>query len=298
MKLEIQTQRNILLVLALILCAAIISLAVSYYRVNTQAVASVNGEKIKKEELYQYMLKQDGQSALESLISKKVVEIEADKQNIMVSDEDIQKELEHYYEYYGGEEAFNQALASSGYSNADMYSDLDVTVKIKKLLEPRILISEDEMKAYFEENQATFAQEKQVKASHILADTEEEAKQIETRLANGEEFAQLAKEYSKDSSTADNGGELGFFKRGDMVKEFEDAAFGMKVGDISAPVKTDYGYHIIKIDEIQEAQQPDYEQSKDKVKNTIFEQKAQTEYDSWLQEMYQQYDIQRLIPEK
>lgn len=85
-----------------------------------------------------------------------------------------------------------------------------------------------------------------VKASHILVDTKEEAEAIEKRMANGISFEYLAQKYSKCPSSQ-KGGDLGFFRRGQMVKEFEDAAFTMEPGDISAPIQTQFGWHIIKV---------------------------------------------------
>lgn len=85
-----------------------------------------------------------------------------------------------------------------------------------------------------------------VRASHILVDTKEEAQSIEQRLQNGISFEYLAQKYSKCPSSQ-KGGDLGFFRRGQMVKEFEDAAFNMEPGQVSGPVKTQFGWHLIKV---------------------------------------------------
>lgn len=85
-----------------------------------------------------------------------------------------------------------------------------------------------------------------VKASHILVPTEEEAQTVKTMLDEGEDFAMLARQYSKCPSKA-AGGDLGYFKRGQMVKEFEKAAFSLPVGQVSEPVQTQFGWHIIKV---------------------------------------------------
>ncbi len=264
---------------------------------NQDVVASVNGENITKNELYELMVKQNGKQALDSLISQKVIELEAKKQKITVSDEDIQKEMETYYETYGGEEAFVQTLQMSGYSLEDVKKELALNIKINKLLEPRIKITEEELKTYFEANKEQFAQQKQVKASHILVETEEKANEIKKKLAEGQDFAQLAKENSTDTQNKDKGGDLGFFGSGDMVKEFEETAFALKVGEISAPVKTEFGYHIIKVTEIKEAQEANYEQNKSKIKETLFAEKAQAEYGVLMQELQKDYKIENSLEE-
>lgn len=278
-----------------ILCIVAALLVFGYWKGNTDVVASVNGEKISKDELYDVMLKQGGQQALDSLISQKVVELEAKKQKIAASEQDIQKELDKYYNQYGGKEVFNQALAQNGFTLDEVKKDLELNVKLNKLLETRISISADEQKTYFEENKASFAQEMQVKASHILVETEEKANEIKEKLAKGEDFARLAKENSTDPGSKENGGDLGFFGSGQMVKEFEQAAFALKVGEISAPVKTQHGYHIIKVTEIKDAEEANYEKNKDKISDILFEQKLQTEYGAWLQELYPQYKIENSL---
>ncbi len=261
-------------------------------------VASVNGEDITKDELYDLMVKQNGQQALDALISQKIIELEAKKQKVTVSDADVQKEMEKYYETYGGQEAFKQALEASGYSMDDIKKEMALSLKINKLLEPRIKITEEEMKKYFEENKEQFAQPKQVKASHILVETEEKANEIKKKLADGEDFAQLAKDNSTDTQTKDKGGDLGFFGTGDMVKEFEEAAFALKVGEISAPVKTEFGYHIIKVTDTKEAQEANYEQSKPQIRDTLFGEKAQAEYGALMQELYKDYKIENFLEKK
>ena len=127
----------------------------------------------------------------------------------------------------------------------------------------KVKLSEDDLKGYYEDNIDMFTQEKEVKASHILFRvppnaTPEEQEKIKEKAESvlemakkGEDFAKLAREYSDDPSK-ENGGDLGYFKRGRMIKEFEDAAFSLKKGEISGLVKTSYGYHIIKVDDIKE----------------------------------------------
>lgn len=258
-------------------------------------VASVNGEKITKDELYQLLLKQAGQQGLNLLIAQRIVDLEAKKQKITISDAEIKEALEEYYDHYGGEETFTQIIEMSGTSLAEVKKNLVSTMKIKKLLEPRIKVTEEEMKAFFEENKEDFAQEEQVKARHILVATEKEAQEIKDKLAKGEDFAALAKEYSTDDSTKNNGGQLGFFNRGDMVPEFEKAAFALAVGEISAPVKTEYGYHLIKVEEKKEAAAPNYEKSKADIKEYLFNQKLQQEYNPWLQEVSTDYEIKNFL---
>lgn len=111
-------------------------------------------------------------------------------------------------------------------------------------------ITTDAAKKYYNQHNQQFTT---VHASHILLNTEEEAKDVKKQLNKGGDFSELAKKYSKDPSTAQNGGDLGFFGRDQMVKPFSDKAFAMKANQVSDPVKTQFGYHIIKVLEVKPA---------------------------------------------
>ena len=133
-------------------------------------------------------------------------------------------------------------------------------------------VSEDQAKKLYEEKIGGVKPEPEIHARHILVDTEEEAKAIAERLNKGEDFATLAKEKSKDKNA--DGGDLGFFGKGQMLKPFEDAAFALEVGKISEPVKTQFGWHIIKIEGVRTKSLPPFEQVKDQAARYV-SQKAE-----------------------
>lgn len=110
----------------------------------------------------------------------------------------------------------------------------------------KVTVSDDEIAEYYEKNKTTFKTNEMVKASHILIDSEEKANEVLEELTDGLSFEEAAAQFSSCPSKS-AGGDLGQFGRGQMVKEFEDAAFSMKKGEISKPVKTQFGYHIIKL---------------------------------------------------
>lgn len=263
-----------------------------------EIVGKVNDTNIYKEDLYSFMLKQSGVQSVDTLIVDKIVGLEAEKQSITVSDAEIEKEMTKMYDYYGGKEAVEQELASSGLTSDDLKKDVIVNLKIRKLLESRIKISDEEMKAYFEANKAAFAEEEQVKASHILVESEAIANEVKAKLAAGGDFAELAKTYSKDESNKAIGGQLGYFGKGKMVPEFEQIAFSLEIGKISEPVKTQYGYHIIKVEDKKGGQVPSFDEKKEEIKDILFDQKMQDEYSVWLQEKQSEYKTENYLAPK
>ncbi|MBP2072336.1 MAG: foldase protein PrsA [Thermoanaerobacterium sp.] len=169
-------------------------------------------------------------SVLDNLILEKLLIKEAEKEKITATDKEITDE-------YNSEKVTN--------SNVTKETAKD-NVLVNKLIDSwtkDVKVTDSEAEKYYNDNKSQF---EVVKASHILVSDEKTANEIYDKLKNGANFAELAKQYSIDTSTKDNGGELGEFPRGTMVQEFEDAAFALNPGEISKPVKTQYGYHIIK----------------------------------------------------
>jgi peptidyl-prolyl cis-trans isomerase C len=134
-------------------------------------------------------------------------------------------------------------------------------------------VSEDEAKKLYDDKIKDVKPEPEIHARHILVDTEAEAKEVAERLKKGEDFAVVAKEKSKDTSA--DGGDLGFFGKGQMLKPFEDAAFALDVGQISEPVQTQFGWHIIKVEEKRDRPPPTFDEVKGPIMAQLAQQKAQ-----------------------
>ena len=148
--------------------------------------------------------------------------------------------------------------------------------------EGKAATTEEAMKKVYDEAAKQIEGEQEVHARHILVETEDEAKAIEAELKKGADFAELAKKKSKDPGASD-GGDLGFFTKDQMVPEFSAAAFSLEPGKISDPVKTQFGWHIIKVEEKRNRKAPDFEQVKGQIE-TYVTRKAQAEYVAKLRE--------------
>jgi peptidyl-prolyl cis-trans isomerase C len=142
--------------------------------------------------------------------------------------------------------------------------------------EGKAATTDENMKKVYEEAAKQISGEQEVHARHILVETEDQAKKIEDQLKKGADFAELAKKESKDPGASD-GGDLGFFTKDQMVPEFSAAAFALEAGKISDPVKTQFGWHVIKVEEKRTRKAPDFEQVKPQIETYVV-RKAQADY--------------------
>jgi len=149
-------------------------------------------------------------------------------------------------------------------------------------VEGKAATTEDAMKKVYEEAAKQIEGEQEVHARHILVESEDEAKAIAADLKKGADFAELAKKKSKDPGASD-GGDLGFFTKDQMVPEFSTVAFALEPGKISDPVKSQFGWHIIKVEEKRSRKAPDFEQVKSQIE-TYVTRKAQADYVAKLRE--------------
>ncbi|MGI6659473.1 MAG: peptidylprolyl isomerase [Dethiobacteraceae bacterium] len=283
--------KTVSLVLVVLLLATVVGAVVVNQR--SEVVATVNGEKITKQELYDAFVANGGASILEQLISERLIAQEAAKLGIEVTDAEVQQEIDRLIEenYYGMKEYYEQALAQYGITEELLKDNIRTDLQLSAIVRSKIEVSEAEVEEYFRENQDDFNIPEEIDVRHILVETEEEAEEVLALLRAGEDFAELAKEHSQDPGSADKGGALGFNGRGSFVKEFEDAAFALPVGEYSEPVKTEHGYHIIEVLERKEAKEVEFADVKEQVKEALIEEKVRER----LQEEYNQlYDAAKI----
>jgi len=162
---------------------------------------------------------------------------------------------------------------------------------LEKEIEEKVKVSDKDVRDYYEAHKKDFTANNQVRASHILVKTEEEAKGIVEQLKKGADFAKIARAKSIDAGSAKNGGDLGFFSRGQMVPEFENAAFSLKAGEVSPPVRTQYGYHIIKVTERKEGNVVEFEKIKGLLTQRLTAEKQKEVFDSYINNLRNSYKV-------
>ena len=188
---------------------------------------------------------------LEQLVDSKAILLEAEK-NGLNKDPAVQKQMQA---------ASDRALVSA---------------QLSKVIRPQV--TEEAVKAKFDQDNANKAGEIEVHARHILVPDEATAKKIIAELKKGGDFAALSKQYSKDPGAAQQGGDLGFFKKGDMVPAFADAAFDLKDGEVTpTPVHTQFGWHVIQTIERRTAAAPNFDEQKDQLRQNMVQAAVQKE---------------------
>ncbi|GEM_PF-611527 len=229
------------------------------------------------------------QNLLDSIIVMKILESYAKENNINVTDKEVADEISALIKNYESEAAFEKDLKDRNLSrtflNEQVKSQL-LRDKVFALATKDVTVSDEETKKYYDDNAETlFMVPEQVKASHILikfaipegqelndtikAEAKTKITDIQEQLNNGADFAELAKQYSEDTASAVNGGDIGFISKGQTVAEFEEAAFALGVGQLSEIVETTFGYHIIKCVEKQSPYVKTYDEVKDTIKSYL-----------------------------
>ena len=179
--------------------------------------------------------------------------------------------------FYEGDPKFKADLAK-------IKDEMLANFAIEKALST-VKVAEDEIKKFYDEHKSEFLAGESAEASHILVDDEEKAKVLLANIRNGKVPFEDAAKANSSCPSKEKGGALGNFTRGQMVPEFEQAAFAMNVGEISEPVKTQFGYHIIKVTNKTEAKEIPYEEIKDRLEQKLLTDKQQAAYSSKLNQL-------------
>lgn len=179
---------------------------------------------------------------------------------------------------------FNQKVAA--FKKLTLISEL-----IDKEVISKSKVSDQEIRDFYNKHKEDFTTTSQIRASHILVKTEDEANKVLDRLNKGEKFETLARELSIDKASAKNGGDVGFFGRGQMVPEFEKAAASMKVGQISGPVKTQFGYHIIKVTGRKAGPVVDFDRVKEVIAQRLSGDRQKEAFDKYIEGIKKNYNV-------
>lgn len=246
---------------------------------NNNIVATVGGNAIFQSEINELVAvyAQQGQNydtpqgravLLEQVIQKKLLILDA-KKNLLEHNAEFKAELEK------------------------MKDEMLANFNVQKLVE-NLSVTDEEAKKFFDEHKDQFRRGEAVSASHILVDSEDKANAIKRQIENGEiGFEDAARQHSTCPSS-ENGGALGEFTRGQMVPEFDQAVFSMKEGELRGPVKTQFGYHLIKVTDKKEAREFQYDEIKEQVKKMALKEKRQKALNSKINQLKILYPVDKM----
>ncbi len=305
-------------------------LAAAEEKVAKDKVAVVNGSVITRLDLDRRMadaqrrLSSTGQplsrsqlaeikkQALENLIDRELLYQESQRQGIQVDEAVINKQIEALKNRFPSEAELKKSLARMKLSETAIRLQFTQERAIQQLIDKefgqKVGVGDKEVKAYYDQYPSFFKKPEQVQARHILikvdpqADPAEKAEarkkleKVQQKLRKGEDFAELAQAFSQCPSSAD-GGNLGSFERGQMVKPFEEAAFALKPGEVSDIVETRFGYHLIEVIDKQPETTIPYKDVKDRLGQYVRQEKIQKEVRLYAEKLKEKASVERFLTE-
>jgi len=241
------------------------------------------------------------QQALDQLIDRMLIEQEAKKMGVTVTDAEVDgtiNALKQRYNLQGSE--MSEALKQQNMTEEEFREQWKYQLLTKKVmdrkLQGKIAITDEEIRDYYTKNYGKIDDVDEVRIAQILMYDKDEAEKVaDLAKSNEEDFSNLAKRYSKDQSSATNGGDLGFFKKGDLMDTLSEAVEGAKVGEVVGPVESPAGYHILKVTDRKSADEGLPESTKNEIKDTLYNQKVQEMLQAWLTEVKETAYIDRKI---
>jgi len=212
------------------------------------AVATVNGQPISEADFDKRLAASPmAKTVLQQMVQETLLMQYAKTNNLTATDAEIDtRENQLKANFPSG--AWEEMLKARGLTEVDVRNALREQIILDKALAKDVTISPTAVKQYFDKNRASFDKPEQVTARHILVPNLAEAQKVEADLKGGQSFATLAKKYSTDPGSKDKGGDLGSFRKGQMVPAFDKYAFSAPINQISPPIKSPFGYHIIQVE--------------------------------------------------
>lgn len=249
------------------------------------------------------------------LVSIEIAQAYADENDITVSDEEVDEEIDRLKAQIaeqaqaagqgGGEdEAFRQALDQAGFTEEELREDIREQLPLQKVQEEvagGAEPSDDEVREFYDQNEESFTEPETRCASHILfpPDGEDRAEEVKEEIEDGGDFAALAEEESQDPGTAEEGGDLGCQPETDpetgepsYAPAFNDALFEAEEGDLVGPVETEFGYHLIDVQEVREESVPPLDEVEGEIRDQISQENQAAEFEEWLQDEQESRDLQ------
>jgi parvulin-like peptidyl-prolyl isomerase len=226
-------------------------------------------------------------TVVKSLVEQKEWELEGESMGVKVTDQEIETELDKLKQQYfqGDEQKYSAELAKQGLTDADVRIELRTRILTNKIYEAvtkKVTVSDADIKAYYDKNPSQYQQPASREVRHILVKNEALAQKLHDQIQGGADFAKLVEKYTQDTASKADGGKLTAFK-GRTVAPFDEFVFSAKTGDLSDPIKTEFGWHIIEVlSAVKPATTTPLDQVKDAIKTTVLQTKQSAAMKAWI----------------
>jgi parvulin-like peptidyl-prolyl isomerase len=260
-----------------------------------EKAADARGEPFPDAGTAEYLVLQN--QAVDYLIQRVELDREAKDLGITVTDAEVTQRLDEFKQQYfeGDEEKYKKEIGQIGLTEEDLLADIRAQLISEKIFDEvtkGISVPESEAQAYYDDNEDRFKVPESREVAHILVETKKEAQDIYAQLQDGASFEELAKEHSTDEASAENGGKL-TDQKGTFVPEFEEVAFALDTGEIGEPVKSQFGWHVIKaLEDTVEASVTPYADVKDAIEEELLQTQRDEAMASWLDDVRLKYQPQ------
>jgi parvulin-like peptidyl-prolyl isomerase len=229
-----------------------------------------------------------------SLVEQAQFEIAAEELGIAVTDEELDTRLDELKEEFfeGDETKYQEELEKQGLTEEQVLKDLRTRMLSEKIFEQitsEVQVADADIEAYYEENKTQFEQPSSREVRHILVKNKAKADEIHAQLENGGDFAKLAKQFSQDPASAEEGGNF-TAQKGATVAPFDEVAFELETGELSDPVKTQFGWHIIEaVADIEDASTQPLTEVEEQISTTLLEEKRNARINEWVAELQERF---------
>ncbi|MGQ0550581.1 MAG: peptidylprolyl isomerase [Armatimonadota bacterium] len=243
-------------------------------------------------------------TVVDQLVTQRLIVQEARRRNLVASDKDVDAQIDTIRKRFPNEADFTAALTRNGLTMSALRDLIRIQLSQRKVADTvaQGTVTDDEVRKQFDSNRSAYDKPAQIKVSHILFRITEKGQEslaaakariAQAKLADGAKFEDVAKQSSEDPGSAERGGDLGYVSKGTLVKEFEEAAWGLKPGDTSGPVRTQYGLHIIRVYEVKPAEQAQFDKVKDEIRQQLLTSKREKAFESWLEQQRKTATIEK-----
>lgn len=243
-------------------------------------------------------------TVVDQLVTQRLIVQEARRRNLVATDKDVDAQIDTVRKRFPNEADFNAALTRNGLTMSALRELIRIQLSQRQVADTvaQGTVTDDEVRKQFDSNRSAYDKPAQIKVSHILFRITEKGQEslaaakariAQAKLADGAKFEDVAKQSSEDPGSAERGGDLGYVSKGTLVKEFEEAAWGLKPGDTSGPVRTQYGLHIIRVYEVKPAEQAQFDKVKDEIRQQLLTSKREKAFESWLEQQRKTATIEK-----